>query len=77
MEIRYDGEADVLVVTFSANKIVESDEEKPGVILDYDGDGGIVSIEILDASEKVTDLEKVDLIFPKGVSVSPMALVKE
>ena len=77
MQIRYDKEVDVLVVTFSKNSIVESDEEKPGVILDYDKNGGIVSIEILDASEKVTDLEKVDLVFPKGVSVSPMGIVRE
>ena len=77
MQIRYDKEVDILVVTFSKNSIVESDEEKPGVILDYDKNGGIVSIEILDASEKVTDLEKVDLVFPKGVSVSPMGIVRE
>ena len=30
MEIRYDKEVDILVVTFSKNSIVESDEEKTG-----------------------------------------------
>ena len=72
MEIRYDKEVDILVVTFSKNSIVESDEEKPGVILDYDENGGIVSIEIMDASEKVANPEKVDLVLPGGVSISPM-----
>lgn len=33
--------------------VVESDEAKPGVILDYDSEGNIVSIEVLNASKKM------------------------
>ena len=38
----------------------ESDEGNPGVILDYDREGNVVSIEILDASKRVEDPRKVE-----------------
>jgi len=53
MKITYDAETDTLRVLFSNAPIKESDEQKPGVILDYDKDGNIVGLEVLDASEKM------------------------
>ncbi|GEM_PF-62469 len=55
MKVKYDPEVDVLRILFSNAPIEESDEDKPGVILDYDKKGNVVGIEILDASERMED----------------------
>ena len=49
MKVEYDSETDTLTVTLRAGTIAESDEDKPGVILDYDEAGNLLSIEVLDA----------------------------
>jgi uncharacterized protein YuzE len=53
MKISYDPEVDVLRVLFNTRPIEESDEERPGLILDYDADGNVVGVEVLNASERV------------------------
>ena len=61
MKVNYDPKTDTLSFLLKENAIVaESDEEKPGVILDYDDRGDLVSLEILDASRRVTEARKID-----------------
>ncbi|MFB2981543.1 DUF2283 domain-containing protein [Microseira sp. BLCC-F43] len=55
MKVIYDPEVDVLRIVFNDTPIEESNEDKPGVILDYDAAGNIVGIEILDASKHVNN----------------------
>ena len=52
MKVTYDAEVDILRIVFSSTLVEESDEDRPGVIIDYDRDGNIVGLEILDASKR-------------------------
>lgn len=60
MKISYDREVDILRIVFADSRVDESDEAKPGVILDFDIDGNIVAMEILDASKRTEDPNKVE-----------------
>lgn len=60
MKVVYDPEVDVLRILFSSAPIEESDEDKPGVILDYDKGGNIVGMEILDASKRMENPRAMD-----------------
>ena len=60
MKVRYDPEADVLSILLSDALVEESDESKPGVVLDYDSAGNVVGIEILNASKRVGDPMSVE-----------------
>ena len=55
MKITYDQEVDILGIILSDADIEESDEDKPGIIIDYDDHGNVVGLEILDASSRMTD----------------------
>ena len=60
MKVTYDPEVDVLRILFRDAPIEESDEDKPGIILDYDKDGNIVGLEVLNASQRVENPRGVD-----------------
>ena len=49
MRTTYDHEANALFVRLSEGAIVESEELRPGLIVDFDKDGRIVGFEMLDA----------------------------
>jgi uncharacterized protein YuzE len=67
MKVIYDRDTDSLTIIFTETPIAESDEDKPGIVLDYDADGNLVSLEILDASRRVNVPGKIEY------QVSPLA----
>ncbi|MBI5504786.1 MAG: DUF2283 domain-containing protein [Deltaproteobacteria bacterium] len=61
MKVSYDEKTDTLSVLLKEGaQVSESDEDKPGIILDYDARGDLVSLEILDASRRVTEARKIE-----------------
>jgi uncharacterized protein YuzE len=60
MKVTYDPEVDVLRIVFRNAPVEESDEDKPGVILDCDKDGNIVGLEVLDASKRIENPRSVE-----------------
>jgi uncharacterized protein YuzE len=55
MKVTYDPEVDVVTIVLGKAPVYESDEDKPGVVIDYDADGNVVGVEILDASQRMED----------------------
>jgi uncharacterized protein YuzE len=47
-------------IIFADALVAESDEDKPGIILDYDAAGNLVSLEILDASHRVKSPSQIE-----------------
>lgn len=60
MKISYNPEADVLKVFFQDSAVEKSDREQPDRILNYDKQGNLVTIEILNAREQVENLQIVE-----------------
>ena len=59
MKVTYDRQTDILQLIFTSAPVEESDEDKPGVIIDYDKNGNVVGMEILDASKRIEDPQAV------------------
>jgi uncharacterized protein YuzE len=60
MRVTYDQQVDVLRIVLSDSPIDESDEDKPGIIIDYDRDGNLVGLEVLDASKRIENPRSLD-----------------
>jgi uncharacterized protein YuzE len=59
MKVKYDKETDILYIQLAVEPIAESDEQREGLILDFNAAGKIVGIEILDASQRVPQPTKM------------------
>ncbi len=55
MKVIYDPDTDILTLILREMSIEESDEISEGVIIDHGKDNKIVSIEMLDASENISE----------------------
>lgn len=60
MTVTYDPKTDTLRLVLRDVPVAESDEQQPGMILDLDAAGEVVSIEILDASKRVENPRQLE-----------------
>jgi uncharacterized protein YuzE len=53
LQLHYDAETDAAYLRFSSEAVAESAEVSPGVVLDFDADGRIVAMEVLEATSRL------------------------
>ena len=73
MKLAIDGAADALHLELVAVPVVESEEVAPGVIIEYDGSGQVVGVEILHLSKRPQPANLMDFA-SSGKSVGELRL---
>jgi len=61
MKIHFDEKADALYLRLDDSKVIESEEVRPGIVLDFNDKNQVVGIEILRVKNRVpsADLKKM------------------
>lgn len=57
MKVHYDKAADALYIRLSDAAVVDSEQVRPGVVLDFDAQNRVVSVEILSLSKQLPDAD--------------------
>lgn len=63
MRLKIDENADALYLRLDETAIVESEEVRPGVVLDFNESGEVVGVEILGVSKRVDTKELTSFQF--------------
>jgi len=66
MKVKIDRESDALYFRLDDSRIVESEEVRPGVILDFDEHDRVVGVECLGISQRASAAELAKLHFTAG-----------
>ncbi len=70
MKIKYDKEIDALYIEFGKSRVYKTSEKSNNVLIDYDKNGRVLGIEILDYSSSDADSGKFQvLVGQKKVAV--------
>jgi uncharacterized protein YuzE len=71
MRVRIDPSADAIYIDLADREIVNSEEVSDGVIVDFDREGKIIGVEILDASKKAgeaTVFDRINFEMPRSAA---------
>ena len=55
MKIAYDPKADAMYIRRAAGQVADSEEVRPGVVLDFDAEGRVLGVELLDVSTRTAN----------------------
>jgi len=63
MKLEYDAEVDAAYLTLSDVQVVDSEEVRPGIVVDYDAQNRVVGIEILNVRRQLpeADIKRMQL----------------
>ena len=61
--MQYDEKADALYLRLDDSSIVESEEVRPGIVLDLNGSGEVAGIEVLGLKRRVPSADLKQLTF--------------
>lgn len=75
MKVQYDPQADAMYIRLAAGEVADSDEVREGVVLDYDAQGRVLGIELLDVSRRTDNPRELalELLVPQPVEAAPRA----
>ena len=65
--VKYDRVGDTLYIRLRDEKVAESDEVAPGIIVDFNERGDVIGIEILWFSQRKIDLRELVLKGPEAL----------
>jgi uncharacterized protein YuzE len=60
MTLKLDKEADALYLRLDDSSAIESEEVSPGMVLDFNGQGQVVGVEVLELSQRFPTLNLDD-----------------
>ena len=63
MKVHFDEKNDALYFRLDDSKIVESEEVKPGIVLDYNDKNQVVGVEILNVKKRVPEASLKEMKF--------------
>ena len=61
MKLHYDPKTDAIYLRLGEAKIVESEEIRPGIVLDFDNQDRVVAVEILNVRKQFPEADPDDL----------------
>lgn len=63
MKVHFDEQADALYLRLDDSEIVDSEEVKPGIVIDFDAKDQVVGIEVLRVKQRVPLANLKQLLF--------------